>query len=145
MDFVSQMSDGDCSIYPTILNKLYGYDLSQQPKCCDNAMTECNGTRITKIVLTSFKLQGFIPPELDRLTQLQVLHLGNNQLKGPIPAELGKLKELQFFEAQNNLLTDGIPKELGQLTKLRDLMLQNNSLTGFVPQELENCKNLTQL
>ena len=50
--------------------------------------------RVTVLYLPGNKLNGEIPPELGRLSQLQELLLWGNPLRGPIPFELGNLSNL---------------------------------------------------
>ena len=93
-------------------------------------------TKLELLRLSNNGLTGPIPPELGQLTQLTSLDLSGNGLTGPIPPELGKLTKLEFLRLSNNGLTGPIPPELGKLTKLRDLDLSNNEWTGCVPKTL---------
>ena len=90
-------------------------------------------------------LTGPIPPELGQLTNLRVLELDINDLNGPIPTELAKLTNLTSLDLANNELTGAIPPELGQLTNLEMLILDGNKLTGPIPPELGQLSSLKTL
>jgi hypothetical protein len=124
--------------------KFYGYQLDKNPECCKES-TECVDKRITKIIMSGYKLNGYIPQEIDQLNALQGIYLPFNNLKGPIPASVGNLRNLKWVELQSNRFEGEIPQELGKLSNLVDLKLNDNKLSGFVPADLGNLKNLTQL
>ena len=90
-------------------------------------------------------LAGVIPPELGRLTKLEVLWLVNNRLQGTIPSELGNLAKLTNLWLSLNRLEGAIPPELGNLAKLTRLWLDRNQLEGTIPLELGNLTELTSL
>lgn len=52
--------------------------------------------RVTELSLGFNQLSGEIPPELSKLSKLQVLDLSFNQLSGSIPAQLGSLDRLEI-------------------------------------------------
>ena len=89
----------------------------------------------------AFKKLTEVPKGLEKLTQLTVLHLHNNQLtdvKG-----LGKLTQLKELSLIGNQLTD--VKGLEKLTQLKELiLLKNPDLTKAQIDELQkalpNCK-----
>jgi len=70
---------------------------------------------IKKLYLYNNKLEGEIPKEIGKLTNLQVLALYNNRLKGEIPKEIGKLTNLQWLYLDDNKLEREIPKEIQEL------------------------------
>ena len=91
------------------------------------------------------QLTGTIPTQLGRLINLTSLYLGFNKLSGAIPTELGRLTNLEELSLDNNHLTGPIPTELGRLSKLTWLELQENQLTGTIPTQLGQLTNLTYL
>ena len=91
------------------------------------------------------RLVGSIPPELGRLTHLEVLDLAGNGLTGSIPEELGQLALLRELYLNANRLTGVIPEELGQLAQLQSLRLNHNQLTGPIPVELGQGTRLREL
>ena len=90
-------------------------------------------------------LSGTIPAELGNLSKLKTLSLGVNQLTGSIPVELGNLINLETLNLYYNQLSGTIPAELGNLSKLKTLSLGVNQLTGSIPVELGNLINLETL
>ncbi|KAI8830580.1 hypothetical protein BC829DRAFT_423477 [Chytridium lagenaria] len=85
--------------------------------------------RINWIQFNQRGVRAPIPPQLSRLTGLEILDLSQNQLTGPIPPELSILNVFKGFGRT-------IPSELKDLNNLIDLSLSNNRLTGSIPQGL---------
>ena len=101
--------------------------------------------RITALRLEKNNLQGPIPPELGRLTDLRVLSLSFNDLTGAIPEELGLLSELNALALNSNDLLGPIPSSIGLLSGLEALVLNHNELTGQIPSALGGLANLVSL
>ena len=59
---------------------------------------------VTSVNLNNNKIQGYVPPQLDQLHNVQNLNLGNNRLQGPLPT-LANLSSAQNFTFSNNQLT----------------------------------------
>ena len=102
-------------------------------------------TRLEILHLWDNALSGPIPPELGELSSLEVLILDRNRLTGRIPAEFGALKKLTVLEADGNQLQGPLPPELGAMTALVDINLSFNAITGPLPPELGKLTNLVQL
>ena len=83
-----------------------------------------------------------ILPEINILTNLQILHLEYNRLTG-LPKEISGLTNLQTLLVHHNQL-NSIPKEIGKLKKLKNLNLNCNNLTN-IPKEIGQLKNLEEL
>ena len=90
-------------------------------------------------------LQGRIPAELGELSKLESLDLVFNNLDGPIPPELGKLSKLGTLDLSFNNLAGRIPPELGELSELANLELSANDLDGRIPPELGELSKLRVL
>ena len=105
---------------------------------------DCDGS-VTGLSLYENQLQGSIPSELGRLTNLTGLNLGNNDLTGPIPPALGGLAQLRELNLLGNQLSGPIPSELGRLTHLTDLDFRSNQLSGPIPPALSRLTHLTGL
>ena len=101
--------------------------------------------RVTEVVLREKQLDGKIPAELGRLSNLQYLRLYGNQLSGEIPAELGSLSNLMALDLSTNRLSGHIPTELANLSKLTLIELYYNQLEGQIPPELGSLSNLMDL
>jgi len=83
-----------------------------------------------------------MPPEIRQLTNLEGLHIDNNQLTG-LPAEIGQLINLKHLFLYNNKLTS-LPPEIGHLTNLVEINLGNNRLTNL-PAEIGQLAELKYL
>ncbi|KAG4970915.1 hypothetical protein AAZX31_13G161000 [Glycine max] len=78
-------------------------------------------------------LKGFLPDDISRLLNLQILNLSRNNIHGAIPSSLGTITSLQVLDLSYNLFSGSIPESLGQLTSLQRLNLNSNLLSGRVP------------
>lgn len=104
----------------------------------DGTVTEC----VITLHLSENQLNGEIPAELGKLSEMFGLSLDGNQLTGEIPPELGKIIYLERLDLAENQLTGEIPSELGDLRDLASLDLSDNHLTGEIPSELGKLGNL---
>ncbi|KAJ4813201.1 Receptor like protein 14 [Rhynchospora pubera] len=82
------------------------------------------------IDLSSNKLVGNIPEEIDQITLLTTLNLSNNHLTGAIPDSISKLQHLLSLDLSHNSLTGQIPRELTKLTSLEVFSVAYNNLSG---------------
>ncbi|KAF9671642.1 hypothetical protein SADUNF_Sadunf12G0068800 [Salix dunnii] len=92
-----------------------------------------NGTyvlKITRLVIKSRRLTGFLSPAIGRLSELKELSLANNQLVDQVPAQIVNCKKLEILDLANNQFSGEIPSELSSLVRLRVLDLSNNELSG---------------
>jgi len=90
-------------------------------------------------------LSGNIPPQINKLTNLQYFEISDNGLTGPIPSEIGNLISLLSLKLDNNELTGSIPTELRNLTSLSQMDLNSNQLSGVIPTEFEVLMNLSTI
>jgi len=81
-----------------------------------------------------------LPPEMNKLTNLQLLALSNNpQLNfAAVFSSLVALKKLETLNLAGNQLAQ-IPAEIANLTSLKTLILSGNKLS---PEELEKVKKM---
>ncbi|KAJ0080728.1 hypothetical protein Patl1_09747 [Pistacia atlantica] len=112
---------------------------------CSNTIGPDNEWHITEITMASVSLDGFIHPDITKLTYLQTLDLSNNQLHDSIPSNLGDLSHLTILDLSSNQLTGTIPLSLGNLKNLTELDLWSNKLSGAIPPELGNLSQLQLL
>lgn len=99
-------------------------------------------TQLKLLYLADNQFSGQIPPELAQLTKLEVLILSFNHFNGVIPKEIALLSHLKELNLDNNLLYGRLPQELGKLHNLEELRINKNQLTGMLPDEI---KSLTKL
>ncbi len=71
------------------------------------------------------------------------LDLGDNHLVGEIPPELGRLSNLEILDLQDNQLTGFIPLELGDLHNLTTIILDANRLVGCLPGGLLDVEEIS--
>ena len=76
------------------------------------------------------QLNGSLPQEWSRLTDLHTLVLANNRLSGVLPIWLSELKELKQLQVNKNELVGVVPAQFSTLRKLTILKAHENSLTG---------------
>ena len=100
---------------------------------------------VTGLNVEGLGLTGEIPMEIGGLTDLEYLHLSENQLTGNIPAELGSLSNLTELYAYRNQLSGEIPIQLASLSNLGWLNLGINRLNGEIPTQLASLSNLRWL
>ncbi|XP_045811096.1 receptor-like protein 4 [Trifolium pratense] len=81
-------------------------------------------------------LKGFLPKDISRLHNLQILNLSGNSIGGAIPSSLGTVITLEVLDLSYNIFNGSIPDSLGQLMKLKRLNLNGNLLSGMVPATL---------
>ncbi|KAK7331958.1 hypothetical protein VNO80_28703 [Phaseolus coccineus] len=81
-------------------------------------------------------LKGFLPSDISRLHNLQILNLSGNGIRGAIPSPIGTITSLQVLDLSYNFFNGSIPESLGQLTSLQRLNLNGNYLSGRVPATL---------
>jgi hypothetical protein len=106
------------------------YTTAKKPSCSPSG-------RFISLTLEDNGLRGYLPLELELLSDLQELRLPKNQVSGTIPGVLGTLDSLTFLDLSFNLLTGAtIPSTLGSNRVLTHLSLQNNKLVGTIPPSI---------
>ena len=111
----------------------------------DGVTVGAPGRRVTRVALAWQGLEGGIPGELGRLTELEVLDLAHNRLAGSIPAALADLADLELLDLSHNDLTGPIPAALANLADLELLDLAGNKLSGSIPRDLASLADLEVL
>ncbi len=111
----------------------------------DGVTVDASVMRVTHVSLPWRRLDGEIPVELGRLSELERLDLAHNRLSGSIPAALAALSDLEMLDLSHNELSGAIRAELGLLADLETLDLAGNALTGSIPSELGSLADLEVL
>lgn len=82
------------------------------------SLTNCNNLWTSE--LYNNRLVGVLPTSIVNLsTQLHTLRLERNQISGSIPAEIEKLSNLTILHMSKNLLTGTLPATIGNVQNLR--------------------------
>ncbi|KAK2384181.1 receptor protein kinase TMK1 [Trifolium repens] len=106
---------------------------------------DSSNRRVTSIDLSSRKLAGNLPSNLNSLTQLTSLKLQNNSFSGPLPS-LANLSSLTTANLGNNQFNSVPPSAFSGLTSLQTLTLSNNPFPPWTfPAELTQVPNLNYL
>ncbi len=95
--------------------------------------------RVTGITLSG--LNGFLPPDIARLTELHTLDISRSRISGPIPQEITSLTNLVTLDLGDRIFSSITPA-LGNLKNLRTLRL---TLRGPIPPEISNMTELVSL
>ena len=107
-------------------------------------VTDAQG-KVTHLDLRFNGLNGEIPIEMAKLTELRVLDMSVNRISGSIPPGLGQLTNLEKLDLAGNMLSGTVPAELAVLTNLVDLTLTSNDLTGEFPTWIGGLHRLENL
>ncbi|GLT30950.1 hypothetical protein SLA2020_057230, partial [Shorea laevis] len=86
---------------------------------------------------------GSVPSSINKLENLRLLFLANNELSGKIPS-MNRLNNLGILDLSNNNLLGNIPSSLCSPSPLAYLKLNGNNLYGKL-SSLRNCTNLRAL
>ncbi|XP_058181414.1 probable LRR receptor-like serine/threonine-protein kinase At3g47570 [Rhododendron vialii] len=104
--------------------------------------------KLRNLELVSFstnKLSGPIPESIGNLTQIFELYLDQNNLIGTIPSSIENILGLQTLDLSHNVLTGPIPKTVGLLSTLTFMYLAHNAFIGVLPLEIGKLNNLQEL
>ncbi|XP_076919234.1 probably inactive leucine-rich repeat receptor-like protein kinase At3g28040 [Bidens hawaiensis] len=89
---------------------------------------------------------GNINPDLSLLANLEQLNLSRNGFSDRIPGSLMNSGTIKFLDLSENLLSGPVPEELFiNCLSLRSLSLSSNNLEGPIPSSLSNCTTLNHL
>ncbi|PHU05326.1 hypothetical protein BC332_26148 [Capsicum chinense] len=110
-----------------------------------------NLTRLTTLNLVENRLEGRIPPELEkcinltRITERGSLSLASNSLTGSLPIELGQLINLEELDVSHNKFSGEISSTLSNCLHLERVNISNNHFQGTIPQFFTNLKGLDEI
>ncbi|KAL1088145.1 hypothetical protein V6Z11_D08G230800 [Gossypium hirsutum] len=89
----------------------------------------CAKDSLEALALARNRLTGALP-DLSILSSLRKLSLSGNQLEGPLPVNIGKMSQLELLDVSSNSLHGVISEvHLFNLTKLKELSISFNSLS----------------
>ncbi|CAN4100400.1 unnamed protein product [Withania somnifera] len=95
------------------------------------------------IQLSDNKLSGEIPPEIGKMQNISMLHLGANEFSGRLPPEIGQVHLVVLNVSQNNFSGE-IPKQIGHIKCLQNLDLSFNNFSGPFPSSLSSLHDLSK-
>ncbi|XP_074279752.1 uncharacterized protein LOC141605021 [Silene latifolia] len=78
-------------------------------------------------------LEGSLPLEMSKQSNLQTLVLSTNKFSGVIPDSLGDCPDLQNVYMDGNFFHGNIPESLASLASLREIDFSRNNLSGLIP------------
>lgn len=80
--------------------------------------------------------KGGIPESVTALPRLRVLWVPRAGLEGTLPSNWGRCSNLEMVNLGGNLLSGAIPRDLGQCSNLKFLNLSSNRLSGLLDKDL---------
>ncbi|MFX0063453.1 MAG: leucine-rich repeat domain-containing protein [Candidatus Hermodarchaeota archaeon] len=127
------------------IERIIGIPLDLIEKIDESSIIQANlqieNAHITEVKINRASMPK-IPENIDNLTQLTHLDLGENELKS-LPESLGNLSNLRVLDLHDNQL-EALPDSFGKLTKLAQLDLETNQLSS-IPDSFGNLKALEHL
>ncbi|KAI8893582.1 hypothetical protein BC833DRAFT_624744 [Globomyces pollinis-pini] len=145
---MSSTTLNDCDILvDEIIPKLAGTNtVFPQRDCCSDPSISCSANkRITSISYYNPKFNGFIPPEISKLSYLDYLAISSTSLSGEIPPELFDITSLTIIDLSGNRITGSIPSTVGQMINLNMLHLDDNALSGEIPPSIARATQLESI
>jgi len=108
---VSEIPSEECEALIAIYNSTNGeqwknntgWTMTNTP-CSWHGVT-CSNGHVTRLYLQYNQLSGTIPPEIEGLSNLEVLNIKNNEICGKIPVELMELSHLWYLNINDNHLS----------------------------------------
>ncbi|GFP81428.1 probable LRR receptor-like serine/threonine-protein kinase at3g47570 [Phtheirospermum japonicum] len=127
-----------------------------------NDICTSSSPKLQRIYLSGNQLEGEIPANIHKCTELEDLRLDNNRFNGSIPTQIRSLPNLRILSLfppsifnistlavltlQQNLFSGTLPTDMGlSLFSLEELVLSFNRLTGEIPTSITNASKLTKL
>ncbi|CAN6675366.1 unnamed protein product [Malus baccata var. baccata] len=111
---------------------------------CKWLKVSCQAGKVFKIQLGNQKLTGTLPPEIQKLSNLQQLEVQNNQLTGPFPS-LSGVQPLQVLLAHDNNFSSFPSDFFTGLTSLVNINIDHNPFAAWqIPDTLKDATQLKE-
>ena len=92
---------------------------------------------LRELTMSNCGLTGALPENIDQLSSLVTLDLGENHLSGDIPIEsLARLSRLKHARLTRNAFSGSLTANVGKLVELETFDVSSNALVGEIPREL---------
>ncbi|KAL5702763.1 hypothetical protein ACHQM5_027936 [Ranunculus cassubicifolius] len=114
--------------------------------CQWTGITCDNSGEVTSIQLSSKSISGTLPPNLNKLKNLQKISIQNNKFSGPLPS-FSDLSELQTINLDGNEFTSVPPLCFSGLSSLESLSIKRNLKMApwSFPEDLGESESLTDI
>ncbi|XP_050259360.1 probable LRR receptor-like serine/threonine-protein kinase At1g74360 isoform X9 [Quercus robur] len=93
------------------------------------------------VQLSGNRLSGEVPPDIGKMQNFSMLHLGFNEFFGKLPPQIGEMP-LVNLNISNNKFSGEIPGEIGNIKCLQNLDLSCNNFSGMFPASFNNLSEL---
>ncbi|KAG5575107.1 hypothetical protein H5410_055241 [Solanum commersonii] len=112
------------------------------PDPCKWNHVGCSDKRVIRIQIGRQNIQGTLPPEISKLTELERLELQGNNISGPLPS-LSGLSSLQVLLLGENQFSS-IPADFfTDMSSLLSVDIDKNPFVGWeIPESLRNASSL---
>ncbi|TMX04768.1 hypothetical protein EJD97_004849 [Solanum chilense] len=112
------------------------------PDPCKWNHVGCSDKRVIRIQIGRLNIQGTLPPEISKLTELERLELQGNNISGPLPS-LSGLSSLQVLLLGENQFSS-IPADFfTDMSSLLSVDIDKNPFVGWeIPESLRNASSL---
>jgi len=120
------------------------WDLNQSMDQWHGITLNENGC-VKAIELENNNLTGFLPTQIENLSNLEILNLGNNNLNGFLYPSFSSIERLKVINLDSNSLVATIPANLAEFDSLVTLDLSNNQIYGVLPNNLSNLANIEHI
>ncbi|XP_059462700.1 putative leucine-rich repeat receptor-like serine/threonine-protein kinase At2g24130 [Corylus avellana] len=128
------------------INKFSGQLPSQMNYCRELVVLSLSYNKFDGSIPKENNIQGSIPSDLWRLSNLGQLLLQDNYLTGTIPQSLFNISSLQIISLVNNSLYGNLPSNSDfSCPSLESLAFGINKFSGLIPSYLSNCSKLAVL
>ncbi|KAJ4901285.1 Leucine-rich repeat protein kinase family protein [Raphanus sativus] len=116
------------------------------PDPCKWEAVQCDGSkRVTMIQLKQKGIQGTLPPDLGKLSELIVLEFFSNKISGPIP-DLSGLTHLKTLNLHDNLFNSTPENLFSGMNSLQEVCLDNNPFPSWkIPETVKEATSLKNL
>jgi len=96
-----------------------------------------NFDSLEELTLSKCGLRGEFPTNIDQLTSLRVLDLGENSLRGTLPVDsLSRLRHLKHLRLAGNALSGSLTSSIAGLREVEFFDASSNDFSGELPREL---------